>query len=339
VKVAIRPRTSRHNRYVELFAAAFEKAGWEVAALTWRIAPVLSGRLMILHWPDEFYASPDARSRLLSWARIALMAASRRLCGVRWIWVVHNLIPHDQVKAEPGLWRAFTGELDGLVFLSQESRRAFVSDYPDRAVLPYLITRHGEYRTGALTPPTAWHRPGGPTRLQFVGQVRPYKNLEQLVDAARDLDAETQLGVAGLAAGDFGAELRLRSAGIAALHFDLRSDPLEEIELERIVDASDAVILPYRHILNSGTALFALSRNRPVIAPALGGFAELRDTVGEQWVYLYDGDLTGSVLRDATAWVRATDRSPVCDLGQHDWTVVGPEVVRFAESLLARAPE
>lgn len=339
MKVAIRPRTSRHNRYVELFAAAFEKAGWEVAALTWRVAPVLSGRLMILHWPDEFYASPDARSRLLSWARIALMAASRRLCGVRWIWVVHNLIPHDQVKAEPGLWRAFTGELDGLVFLSQESRRAFVSDYPDRAALPHVITRHGEYRTGALTPPAAWRRPSGPTRLQFVGQVRPYKNLEQLVDAARDLDAETQLGVAGLAAGDFGAELRLRSAGIAALHFDLRSDPLEEIELERLVDVSDAVILPYRHILNSGTALFALSRNRPVIAPALGGFAELRDTVGEQWVYLYDGDLTGSVLRDATAWVRAADRPPVCDLGQHDWAVVGPEVVRFAESLLARAPD
>jgi len=338
VKVAIRPRTSPHNRYVELFAAAFEQAGWEVAALNWRIAPVLSGRLMILHWPDDFYASPDIRSRLLSWARVCLMSVSRKLFGVRWIWVVHNLIPHDQKRGDARLWRAFTGQLDGLVFLSQESRRLFVSEHPERAKLAYLVTRHGDYRNGALTPPSPWRAPSGPARLQFVGQIRPYKNLERLVDAARHLDAETRLGVAGFPNDDFGTALRHRSADAAALDFDLRSAPLDEIELERIVDGSDAVILPYRRILNSGSALFALSRNRPIIAPALGGLAELRDTVGSQWVYLYDGELTGEVLRQAAAWVRTADRPPLCRLDPYDWAVIGPEVVGFSENLLADSP-
>lgn len=333
MKVAIRPRASSHNRYVELFAAAFEKAGWEVASLNWRIAPVLSGRLMILHWPDEFFGSPDVLSWMRSWTRIALMAVSRRIFRVRWIWVVHNLLPHDRGQRDTGLWRAFADQLDGLVFLSRESRRAFVSDHPGHAAVPHLITRHGDYRAGAITAPTPWRPPAGATRLQFVGQVRPYKNLEQLVDAARGLDDETQLGVVGLAAKDFDAELRRRSTGNDAVRLDLRQDPLDESELERIVDACDAVILPYRQILNSGTALFALSRNRPVIAPALGGLAELRDAVGDQWVYLYDGDLTPGVLQDAAAWVRTTDRQPVCRLDQYDWDVVGPEVVRFAENL------
>jgi beta-1,4-mannosyltransferase len=335
VKVAIRPRTSPHNRYVELFAAAFEKVGWEVGTLDWRIAPVLAGRLMILHWPDEFYASPDARSRLLSWARIALMAASRRLFGVRWIWVVHNLVPHDQHTAVPGLWRAFTTELDGLVFLSSRSRATLVSERPDLSALPHLVTRHGDYRAGALTPPSPWQRPKGTTRLQFIGQVRPYKNLETLVEAARLLDAAIELGVAGFATTDFAAELRRKSAGVPALHLDLRSAPLDEIELERIIDGTDAVILPYRQILNSGAALLALSRNRPVIAPALGGLLELRDAVGAQWVYLYEGELTRSVLEDAAAWVRAAERPPVCHLEPFDWAVVGPEIIRFAESLMA----
>lgn len=338
MKVAIRPRTSPHNRYVELFTAAFEHAGWTVAALDWRIAPVLSGRLMILHWPDEFHAAPDMRSRLLSWARVALMAASRRLFGVRWVWVVHNLVPHDQKDSSPRLWRAFTHRLDGLIFLSRDSHAALLSHRPDLSALPHLVTRHGEYRTGALTPPSPWQRPKRTTRLQFVGQVRPYKNLEKLFDAARDLDADTELGVAGFAARALAAELRLKSAGTAALRLDLRSDPLDEAELERIVDLSDAVILPYRQILNSGAAVFALSRNRPVIAPALGGLVELRDTVGEQWVYLYDGELTGEVLRDATAWTRTADRPLTWRLEAFDWAVVGPQLVGFAERLLAARP-
>lgn len=335
MKVAIRPRASPHNRYVEPFAAVFENAGWKVAALDWRIVPVLSGRLMILHWPDEFHASPDARSRVLSWARIVLMALSRRLFGVRWVWVVHNLAPHDSKDSTPRLWRAFTNRLDGLIFLSRDSRAALLSDCPDLSVLPHLITRHGDYRTGALTPPSGWRRPMRTTRLQFVGQVRPYKNLEKLFDAARDLDDGTLLGVAGFAAANLGAELRLKSAGILALRLDLRSDPLDEVELERIVDLSDAVVLPYRQILNSGAALFALSRNRPVIAPALGSLLELRDIVGEQWVYLYDGELTGEVLRDATAWARTADRPPMCRLEPFDWAVLGPQLVGFAERLTA----
>jgi glycosyltransferase involved in cell wall biosynthesis len=339
VKVAIRPKTSPYNRYVELFAAAFEKAGWEVAALTWRIAPVLRGRLMILHWPDNFYASSDTRARLLNWARVLLMAVSRRLFGGRWVWVVHNLVPHDHAEGDPRLWRSFTNQLDGLVFLSHASRKAFVSDHPDRAAIPHLITRHGEYRTGALTPPSPWRHPNGPTRLQFVGQLRPYKNLENLVDAACNLDADTQLGVMGFGSEEVRADLRRRSAGAAALQLDLRSAPLNEIELERAVDASDAVILPYRRILNSGAAIFALSRNRPIIAPALGGLAELRDTVGGQWVYLYEGELTSEVLRNAAAWVRTASRPGICRLDQYDWAVVGEEVVRFAEGVMANATD
>ncbi len=339
MKVAIRPKTSAHNRYVDLFAGAFEQAGWDVAALTWRVAPVLAGRLMILHWPDEFYAAPDLRTKLRSWARILLMATSRRIFGVHWIWIVHNVTPHDQGQARTGLWRAFTGELDGLVFLSQQSRRAFVSEYPENAAISHLITRHGEYRTGAVTQPSPWRRPTGTSRLQFVGQIRPYKNLERLVDAARGLDPGTTISIAGLATNDFAAELRLRSEAISAVHLDLRPDALDELELEQTVDASDAVILPYRRILNSGMALFALSRNRPVIAPALGGLAELRDTVGDDWVYLYDGELTSEVLRDAAAWVRTADRQQVCRLDGYGWDFVGPEIVRFAASLVGNVPD
>src|SRR3546814_10110494 len=60
-----------------------------------------------------------------------------------------------------------------------------------------------------------------------------------------------------------------------------------------ITDEADAVVLPYRDIVNSGSALLALSRFRPVIAPRLGSLIELQGQVGEDWLWLYDGPLTG----------------------------------------------
>ena len=47
-------------------------------------------------------------------------------------------------------------------------------------------------------------------------------------------------------------------------------------QLERFVDECDAVILPYRNVLNSGAAIFALSRLRPVMVPSLTSMLELR---------------------------------------------------------------
>src|SRR3546814_15020768 len=61
------------------------------------------------------------------------------------------------------------------------------------------------------------------------------------------------------------AELRQAAASAGNIHLQL--EYLSDAEIERITDEADAVVLPYRDIVNSGSALLALSRFRPVIAP------------------------------------------------------------------------
>jgi hypothetical protein len=62
------------------------------------------------------------------------------------------------------------------------------------------------------------------------------------------------------------------------------------------------VVLPYRDILNSGAALLALSFDVPVLVPKKGALGELQETIGQQWVRLYEDDLSQGDLQLGLAW-------------------------------------
>ena len=69
--------------------------------------------------------------------------------------------------------------------------------------------------------------------------------------------------------------------------------PDEEVQV--FFHAADVVILPYRAVLTSGSAILAISFGKPVVAPALGLITDLiRD--GEDGL-LYDPDEPGGLLR------------------------------------------
>ena len=68
--------------------------------------------------------------------------------------------------------------------------------------------------------------------------------------------------------------------------------------------AADLVVLPYRAIQNSGSAMLALSADRPVVVPALGAMRELQAAVGEDWVRCYEGDFDADELERSIRWAR-----------------------------------
>jgi hypothetical protein len=113
---------------------------------------------------------------------------------------------------------------------------------------------------------------------------------------------------------------------------DFRSIPLDDAELEAAIDGADAVVLPYKTIMNSGSALLALSRNRPVLAPNVGSLPEVRECVGADWLYLYDGDFREEVLRDFERWLRKTDRS-VAPLGPYEFSRIGRDLRGFIDAM------
>ncbi len=133
----------------------------------------------------------------------------------------------------------------------------------------------------------------------FFGLIREYKGVPDLIEAFTALDApDAELWVVGNPHDD------RTEAQVAAL---ARADPRIETRLifvpdERIqyfLNAADVLALPYRRILNSGTAHLGLSYGRPVVAPAIGCLPE---TVPPENEFLYDptdGDALTEALRQA----------------------------------------
>jgi glycosyltransferase involved in cell wall biosynthesis len=109
------------------------------------------------------------------------------------------------------------------------------------------------------------------------GLIRPYKGVDRLL-AAFELLAkaeELHLVIAGSTTPELARELEAaieRSEAKARIRFRPRfsSDP----ELAALLRMADIVVLPYRHVYQSGALLLAMSFGKAIIASDIPGLAE-----------------------------------------------------------------
>jgi beta-1,4-mannosyltransferase len=169
--------------------------------------------------------------------------------------------------------------------------------------------------------------------------VRPYKNLEELVDAAGDVPpSELEVAIVGKRHDPaYAAALEARAAAHPALRFALSDGVIGQDVLDAAIDDAHGIVLPYRRILNSGSAILALSRARPVLVPAAGSMPELARMVGRDWVRLYEGALTPAVLRDFAAHLGTIPAGAAPDLSAISWDRVTQDLRGFLGRLF-RSP-
>jgi glycosyltransferase involved in cell wall biosynthesis len=239
-------------------------------------------RVLHLHFFDELTQRPGrwataARTLLF----VSLLAALRR-SGVRLVWTAHNLQPHELRHPAWAFlaYRYVVRHADAVIAHSAAALKELRARYgpPRRArVIP-----HGSY-IGLYGPPVpraegraALGLPGGGRLVLSLGALRPYKGLEDLIDAFAQLPAETRgtLLIAGAPKDPaYATALAGRAAQVAGARVEPRFIP--DADLPLYLAAADVVALPYRALLTSGVLLWALSYARPVVAPAFGPVCEL----------------------------------------------------------------
>lgn len=257
----------------------------------WRIA---GARLIHLHWVMGF-ALPGARRfpvmRQLAQVWFLVWLWTGRALGMHLVWTAHNAVPHEQVFADDVSSRRALVEASDLVLAHSQStldELAALGAVAHRSA----VIRHGPIgpcgRPGPLRVPGA---DGGPRRFLFFGQVRVYKGVDDLLTAFAAIpgDVAAQLTVAGRCddpALQSGLSALARSAGPDVM---LRLEHVPDGEVTPLLAAADVVILPYRRVTTSGSAIIALCHGRPLIVPELAGLADLPD----QAVLRYDGGIPG----------------------------------------------
>lgn len=334
----IKPVADPRNSFAGLFAEAVAAQGMDVTRFEWDRLDSGIADFAILHWPYELLDPRGLRGIRHGLRCAARMRAARRK-GVRIIWVAHNIVPHDSSPAAPWLTRRFVRSIDGIVHLSSFSHEAINARYRPPRGSAQIETVHGHYLDAMQTPVRSAPPVDEGVRLAYFGQIRPYKNVERLVALAARMPEEFTLSVSGLRTYTQVADEVAKAASRAPnVMLDLRSEPLPSDAIERRIDDAHAAVLPYSAILNSGAAMFALSRGRPVLAPNAGALPELRDAVGSNWLRLYDGELDVATLRDFASWIRTAHEPGRPDLSAFSWDRVGRDLGRLFDRLDGGTP-
>ncbi len=265
-----------------------------------------------LHWPEYLLRHSSAAGTLAKQCCVALLLLKLRLTGTPVVRTLHNLAPHEQHG-----WRerVLLDWIDGL------TRRWIRINATTPVRPPFTDTiLHGHYRDWFASMQQDAQVPG---RLLHFGLIRPYKGVETLLEVMACVDDPAlSLRIVGSP-----ATPQMRELIEAATADDPRITALlayvEDPVLAREVSQAEMVVLPYRQMHNSGTLLLALSLGRPVLAPWSESNAAIAQEVGPGWVFLYDGELDGALLRGTLDKVRSAERSKLPDLSQRDWDRIG----------------
>jgi len=330
------------NPYTRLLYEAVEDLGVEVDDFVPGRAVQGGDDLWHVHWPDDFlsYRNPGTALAYVA-AELALMTQAR-LRGTRIVWTIHDLGPHESRHPwlERLFWPLFLPMVDGYITLSEHARDAALTRFPRLQSVPGAVVPHGHYRPAYPSPiprKTArdrWDLQGDAPVIAFLGRIRPYKNVDGLISAFRGLDAPAaRLVVAGNPSSE-ALEDRLRRAAAPDDRVRLHLRFVPEAEIPSLMGAADLVVLPYEDILHSGSALLALSFNRPVLLPGRGAMRELQEEVGAKWVFTYDDPLRAADVERALRRARTESRPDRAPLDDRSWPRLAEATVSLYERVL-----
>ena len=175
------------------------------------------------------------------------------------------------------------------------------------------------------------------TIFLFLGLLRPYKGLEELLPAFGSLpDLNAALLVAGRPRpSDYAARLAAQAGDDPRVRWHPHFVPDDQVQLW--MNAADVVVLPYRQITTSGAAMLAWSFGKPVIAPALPAFTEPMSATPDLGLLYDPADPDGLVnaLRQAAAIDWQPNREPILAWARRfDWPGIGRQFVALYRDLL-----
>lgn len=162
-----------------------------------------------------------------------------------------------------------------------------------------------------------------PFRLLYLGVVRPFKGVEDLVAAFSELDRDQASRFRLSVVGETWEGWMAPDRAIArSPHADLieRVDRyVTDAELTAYVERADAVVLPYHRSSSSGPLHIAMSAGLPVVVTAVGGLVEAvqdypgallvppRDPTALRGALLQLLERRGRRYRDPHSWQRTVD--------------------------------
>ncbi|NDP46986.1 MAG: glycosyltransferase family 4 protein [Sulfuriferula multivorans] len=231
-----------------------------------------------VHWPHGIYTTP------FQFLHVLIVLIAYRVLKNNVVWTVHELDAYESRFPRIDTWlRAVLMKLcRHLIVHGEYTRCEIVAKY--RFPRAISIVRHPSY-TGwykdDIDRTDARHLLGLPAHSRvflYFGYIKPYKGVEELIDAFRTVqDPQAILLIAGKPLDDdIKRQIESLASADPRIRTHLRFIPDEEIQ--NFFRAADIVVFPFRQTQTSGSLMLALTYGCPVIAPSIATLPEYIDT-------------------------------------------------------------
>lgn len=236
---------------------------------------------------------------------------------------VHDPLPHsgtDSVRMGQRYGRYlkyYRAKADRAVVHGAALRSDLGQDTP-RLVGQIDVVPHGVLGLIAAPPPSAL--PDTQHRVLLFGRMEAYKGVADFVEIVQRCPVP---GVVGVLAGR-GPALDALIPTLDPGRFEVHNGYVGRSEVIRLFDSARVVLLPYRDATQSGVALLAVGRRRPVIASRVGGLAEVV-IPGQNGVLIppcepqVGADELARVLTDSQACRDMSEEAALLAEGQLSW--------------------
>lgn len=349
--IIFNPPDNAENQYIRILVDELRTRGYRIHPLDTLFSGYRhfrSVKLVHLNWFENIDDS-NLFTVLRSFFRKLVVLVAIRLSGKALVWTMHNRASHEKGAAwfSGVITRLLVRWSDVIVIHSGQSEDVLAS-YGAKVLQRVAYVPHPHF-IGVYGDAVAAHPGDGEAlKLLFIGMVKPYKNLELLIDVVCAFGQQVQLTIAGRAVDDgYRQQLAERVADTGRV--TLLPYFIPDGELTRLLAQADAVVLPYdlSSSLNSGTAILAFSYKKTVVCPEIGTISDLGDRRADTFCYRYDTDAQHrTALRQQVELALARKRRDLhalVDMGErlyqhvavaHSPQRIGDELARLYRHLL-----
>lgn len=333
MNIVFEPNSSTSNTYVKIITKELHKLNINTYSLSTILkSPKLFLTTSIIHlnWFENVGGHNYLRS-LYGFSKKISKLIILIIFGKKIVWTFHNKKPHDKNNSflSRYLMQLLAKRSHSIVIHSKDSLDLIREYYGNDVSKKTFYVPHPNYVI-AYGPRITSEPSKESTKLSllFMGAVKPYKNIEILIDAIKSFDSkDVDLTIMGKPYSiEYGQMLTSYVSEMKNVKLNLQFIKDEDIPLS--LAEYDLLVLPYdiNSSLNSGSAILAFSYGKTVICPKIGTITDY-DNTEDILSYQYDTNKDHpielrNIISDAL-YKKKKDRNVLRKMGENMFRQVG----------------
>ncbi|BBM16971.1 hypothetical protein G15_0612 [Enterococcus avium] len=314
------PKENKDNPYIANICKAIVSSRYEVYDLSdiknnHQLAKTI--KIINLNWFDSISNVSFLKACILL-VRQMTRIYYYKYCGMKIIYTLHNKQAHDTKfpKINNILMKFLCKKADRIAVLCNYSKEVLKKFLSEEEILKKTRVVYLPVYTDTICENNSMvpelHNTKKTLNALFFGKIRPYKNIEMMINIAEKFEnQDIQFVFAGEPmSAEYKTLIESKCSKCSNITTIFRF--IEEGEVKTLFDWSDIILLPLakKSVLNSSSAVMAFSLNRTVIAPEIGTLKDYPQSDLFMYDYKNEEDHYAAFLKMLTNAIETWEHNP-----------------------------